>query len=205
MNIALVGDSHTQVVWPLLASLLESMGHRIVLQRSQPGWDVKSYQKEGILGGQLAAVHPDLVIYGLGGNNFELSDAYNARIAYIRSITPNALLWVGPAHAKDPSVAHRHDWTADYLKSNVSPFLDIRPYTQTGHRSDGVHFEPATYRNWARIVADKVAGLGGAIRCTGKSNRLPAKSTKTHRDRLLYWAVAGITVGAIAFAALRRH
>lgn len=203
MNIALVGDSHTQVVWPLLASMLESQGHHIVLQRSQPGWDVKSYQKEGILGGQLASSRPDLVIYGLGGNNFELSDAYGARVAYIRSVTPRDFLWVGPAHAKDASVATRHDWTADYLKSNVSSFLDMRPYTQTGHRSDGVHFEPATYRNWARIVADKVAGMD-RVKGVGKS-RLPAKSPKTHRDRLLYWAVAGITIGALAFTAIRKH
>jgi hypothetical protein len=214
MKIALVGDSHTQVVWPLLSTLLQSAGHKIVLQRSQPGWDVRSYQTENALSGQLYNAKPDIVVFGLGGNNFELNNSYENRIAWVIQAAKNAgartVLWVGPATAKDKNASTRHEWTANFIANQAGnygfSFLDTRPFTLSGHREDGVHFTSTVYRDWAQRVKSALLAL---IDAQGNDQPLtrpqPATPPANSPRRLLAFATAGILIGGVVALFLRSH
>ena len=216
MRIALVGDSHTQVVWPALKKLLSATGYVVCLQEANPGWDVKSYQEKMNLPQKLASCNPDVVVYGLGGNNFELtSDAYSRRIAWAIDAARNAgakrILWVGPATAKRADVNDRHQKTADILASILPSyhveFLDTRPFTLSGQRSDGVHFDSATYQRWAQRIADALANApeaspgrfvpSGGPRDGGKPAKAPKGSQTPSR-----WLWVGGGLGLLALAAL---
>ena len=115
MRIALIGDSQGQGLWPHLSKLLAAAGHTVVLSRGIPGWGIPAYKKEGKLGAQLRAAAPELVVYSLGGNNYEFNPSkYADQVAWALAQIPQSaeVLWLGPAHATRADVAERHDRTA---------------------------------------------------------------------------------------------
>lgn len=162
MRYALIGDSHTQVLWPLVSATLKKAGHEVVLTRAQPGWSAASYQKEGKLPAQLAAARPDVVVFNVANNNQDRdASRYGARVAWAvdaaRAAGARSIFWQGPTHATRADVAAYHDATAamepELVARTGASWVDSRPFTQTGHR-DGVHFDNATYRAWAAAIAE---------------------------------------------------
>lgn len=172
VRVALVGDSHAQVVWSLFKARLGDLG-TVVFSRAEPGWEIRSYQQDGKLADQIQEARPDVVVFGVGGNNFELTaSAYVKRLEWAVETARKAgarwILWVGPATALPDDVAARHEATAALQQALLPPlgvtWIDARPWTRTGHQDDGVHFKTATYTTWAESVLAKLRDVvyGGA-------------------------------------------
>lgn len=167
MRIALVGDSHAQALWPRLKAGLEAAGHAVVLSEANPGWSEAKYVSSGNIQTKLHGARPDLVVFELGGNNQKLTaESYkNDAMALVQAAkaTGASILWFGPPVAdagKASSTSQRHETTAN-LQSNLLPglgvsWVDSRPFTRSGHRSDGVHFDAGGYTAWAKAMLPHV-------------------------------------------------
>ena len=159
MRIALIGDSQSEVLWPLVRKAMPQ--HEFVLVRTQRGWESWHYKKEGKLEQELAAAKPDLVVIELGGNNFFVTEEkYKPNVDWIlnaaRQANAKRILWVGPATATKSPNKENKEWTQAFLKRYLSTQPDVAwfdsfPYTHTGH-VDGVHFSMKTYKPWAEAL-----------------------------------------------------
>ena len=159
---ALIGDSHTQVVFPFLEDILMQQGNQVVVSKPMAGWTMKKHLQDG-LSYLISNAKPDVLLISLGGNNQNLSNSYMESINAIMQIAKEnnikEVIWVSPAWAIRDDVQIRHEWTSNFLKANLPKrvrFIDIRPITKDGHRSDGVHFTREKYREWANYVAQKI-------------------------------------------------
>ena len=166
MKVYLIGDSHSQITFPMLASVLMAEGHMVVGQVSKPGWASYSFTGDPSAIGAIDVAAPDVVIVALGGNNSRLSESYKDDVMDFLNLVgyPNRrVIWIGPAVSLREDVERRHAWTTDYLKSNLPsdvPFIDGRKYTETGHRDDLVHFTREAYQNWVnRMEGEVLAAL----------------------------------------------
>ena len=173
-RVALVGDSHAQVLWPALTASLRAAGHTVVLSLAKPGWSEARYVKDGIAA-KIRAASPDAVVFGLGGNNRESGAAYSATVRALLS-TPARVIWIGPAVATKEPFARYHAATAALQAAVLPPlgvtWIDSAPYTRDGHRADGVHF--TSYRAWAEgVTPDVLAAVVGASAGT-PARRSPA-------------------------------
>ena len=199
MRIALVGDSHSQALWPRLRAGLEAAGHTVVLSEANPGWSEAKYVSSGNLQTKLQGARPDLVVFELGGNNQKLSEATyrNDVTALVQAAkaTGASVLWFGPPVAdatRAPSTSQRHETTAN-LQSSLLPGLDVswvdsRPFTRSGHRSDGVHFDAGGYTAWAKAMLPHVL------------------HAKAQHMALLWAAVGGVSLLGLALVlALKRR
>lgn len=162
MKIALIGDSHTQVTFDLLIPILEQAGHVIVGRVSNAGWSTKSYNDNPSNIQNAIVGDPDIIIVSLGGNNFTLSEQYGQIIQqFLNSIGyPNKrVVWIGPFVALREDVDVRHKWTTDWLAKNLPkdiPFIDTRPISKTGHRSDDVHFTNVAYKGIVDALKNQI-------------------------------------------------
>ena len=166
-RIALIGDSHSQALWPRLRPALEAAGYTVVLQEANPGWSEATYLQKGGLGERIRAARPDLVVFELGGNNQKM-DATNYRkdaeaLVLLAQQAGASVLWFGPPASdpvRAPETARRHAATTRLQNGLLTRlgvyWVDSRPFTQTGQRDDGVHFNAAGYANWARAMAPYV-------------------------------------------------
>lgn len=165
MRVAFIGDSHSQVTFPLLRKELEQDGHAVVYEQSKPGWGVKSYLKQGLP--QLAQAKPEKVVLSLGGNNQNLSASYGDEVQNLLGLLRQAgakdVLWVGPLKsdpAVAPSTARRHDWTRAWLQSNLgglgATFLDTYGVTDLVGSRDGVHLTRGKYQEMVAALAGDV-------------------------------------------------
>jgi lysophospholipase L1-like esterase len=167
-TLALIGDSHTQALWPRVSKALAPSGYTVVLQEAQPGWSEASFRsKKSDLPARLVDARPEVVVIELGGNAQKVGDAYAEDVRWLVSAAKDAgaqrILWYGPATSVasiNQDAATRHERTAEAQKT-LLPALgvewhDSRPLTLTDQRSDGVHFTNAGYDRWA---ADIVASV----------------------------------------------
>lgn len=158
-RVALIGESHEQVLWPLLAPKLRAAGHEVVYQVANPGWSEARFLKDGDLAARLSAARPDVVIFGLGGNNRQAGTAYTSTVKRLLALaSPARVVWIGvPVAVKAPFDRYHAD-TANEQAATLPglgvTWIDSRPYTRAGHRADGVHF--TSYRAWAD-------GIGPAV------------------------------------------
>jgi len=170
-RVALIGESHEQVLWPLLASKLRAAGHQIVYQVANPGWSEARFLKDGDLASHLASARPDVVIFGLGGNNRQAGADYTASVKRLLALaSPARVVWIGvPVAVKAPFDRYHADTAA--LQAAIMPglgvtWIDSAPYTRAGQRGDGVHF--TSYRAWADGIApavlSAVSGSGSIAR-----------------------------------------
>ena len=186
MRIALVGDSHSQAVFPILSKLLRERGDDIVLQISKPGWDIVSFKKEGKLESSLIEANPDMVIFSLGGNNQILSERYNDELDWITGIARKAnenvnIIYVGPAKSLRIDVERRHQFTNNmirrYCNEHNIKFIDVYPITMSGHRDDKVHFNSDTYKKWATYVFNQL----NSVISEENNTTIVAKKRKTKK------------------------
>ena len=180
MKILLVGDSHTQMTFPILKPKLENAGFEVVGMVSNAGWGVKSYLKSFSQIESGLASNPDVVFISLGGNNHDLSSNYWQTVQSFLSklgYPGRRVVWFGPLSSdteKASSTAARHEWTADYLRQNLPsdiPFLDSRPHTLTGHRGDGVHFPRSGYQTLMDTMEKAI------LKSVTKRSLVPKKAT----------------------------
>jgi lysophospholipase L1-like esterase len=165
MKIALIGDSHTQVTFPILREKLTNDGHDVVEMVSNAGWSEDTYLSNPYEIYRITDKKPDTIIVALGGNNQELSDdkyeyTVNALLNRLGFFDGTKIIWVSPAYAKDVGVNHRHEWTTNWLLSHMKNMvvIDSRPYTQTNHRADGVHFDRVGYSTWVDGIYPQIKG-----------------------------------------------
>ena len=149
----LLGDSHAQVLGPVLQGLL------------QPKCDLSydAFSGYGTMRAATAARIPaklDLAIVVLGGNDF--GDQRDARAALVHRLqkTGAKVYWFGPAHALEPGVDKRHQEQtasqAGQLPGLGVRWYDSRPWTTGEHTPDGVHFTRQGYEAWALRIVEVV-------------------------------------------------
>lgn len=160
VRLLLVGDSHSQALWPRLAPWLESRGHTVTTL-SHPGWSESRYMDDPELWARLADFKPDGVVVELGGNNRERGTAYReliqAMVGRLEAAGPKVIWWVGPSAALLDPWKTAHEATAEQQAKLMPLFaqvrwLDSRPFTRGGQREDGVHFTRAGYDRWAAEI-----------------------------------------------------
>ena len=169
MRIALIGDSHSQALWPRIRTGLEAAGHTVVLSEANAGWSEATYLSKGNLAAKVQAARPDLVVYELGGNNMKMTDAdYKGDPTALVSLAKDvgaAVLWFGPPVSdaiRAASTATRHETTSNMQKLILPAlgvtWVDSRPFTANSpnHQKDGVHFDSTGYTNWARAMLPSI-------------------------------------------------
>lgn len=166
-RVLIVGDSHSQVLGPLLAARLRSRGARVVDVVANPGWSTARYLSEGNVASKAARAGADVVIIELGGNDWPRSlEAYAGQLGeLVRRVqrTGARVIWLGPATAtKEPWKAnHRKvaSWQSSVLPQMGVEWIDSIRHTYGGHRADGVHFTRTGYAAWADGIIDELSGL----------------------------------------------
>lgn len=162
MRYFLIGDSHSQVIFPALKTLLSALGHQVQTV-SKPGWSESKFLSDASTMQAISDAQPDAVVFALGGNNFDFSSKY---VAYINQLLNRAriagaqhIAWIGPFPSSKSDVALRHDKTRNMLSTALQSFPDvdfIDGYSLADVRSsqDGVHFDRSTYQRVAQAVFD---------------------------------------------------
>ena len=198
-NVALIGDSHTQAIWPIVSRALTGAGFTVTLQEARPGWSELTYrQKMPDLPERLKAANPDIVVIELGGNGYTKGDAYAEELRWLVQAAQDAgadrVIWYGPAttaQGASASVTARHEQAAED-QSRLLPDLgvewhDSRPLTTTDHRDDGVHFTMTGYNRWADDITSAVLA--------------PAASSVP----VGVWVAAGVALVVVAAAVAYRY
>lgn len=157
MRVLLVGDSHSQALWPRIKPYLEARGHE-VMAISNPGWSEKRYLDDPALWGAVERFRPTGVVVELGGNNRLHGDAYASLLRTfvdrLKGGGATVVWWVGPSAAVREPWRASHDATAAEQKKVIpdlpnTRWMDSRPFTDVNHRDDGVHFTRTGYDRWA--------------------------------------------------------
>jgi hypothetical protein len=194
-RVALIGESHEQILWPLLASKLRAAGHEIVYQVANPGWSEARFLKDGDLAARLSTARADVVIFGLGGNNRQSGATYTSTVKRLLAIaSPARVVWIGvPVAVKAPFDRYHADTASEQaaiLPGLGVTWIDSRPYTRSGHRADGVHF--TSYRAWAD-------GVGPAV-VSAVAGSPPLASIRVPGPLTFF---LGLTLAAVAIARWR--
>lgn len=184
-RIALIGNSQSEALWPLVRSAMPT--HEFVLVRTERGWFEYGYKNEGKVAQQLKDAKPDVVVIELGGNNYlTTAGKYQPYVDWMleaaRQSGAKRILWLGPAAAtKEPNKTNK-EWTRGFQQSYLTPqpnltWMDSFPYTQTGHR-DGVHFSAKVYKPWSEVIvaaieAEVKAATSPPLALAGLSGNLP--------------------------------
>ena len=208
MRIALIGDSHSQVIFPALSKLLKSNGNSVVLQISKPGWDILSFQKDKSINLEASIVNskPDIVVFSLGGNNQELKESYKSKLDWIINIARKSgakrIIYSGPAKSIRADVEKRHLWTSDfirrYARDNNIEFIDGYEYTKSGHNKDGVHFGSPVYRVWANAINDAINSRPDSSEITVKADlTVKPRKKKKKPNYIFYGASVSLAILAI--------
>ncbi len=160
MAAVLIGDSQAQGLKPMLTRLMP--GLRV---EARPGWSEARWASvvADVVGGA------DTVIFQLGGNNRRSGERYAQDVdALLRAAKGARVLWIGPTRALQGEVATWHERTAGMQRALLAargvPWFDSRTVTQTGQRSDGVHFTPAGYARWGEALASWVKSSSNSSR-----------------------------------------
>lgn len=138
----------------------------------------------------VAASRPDILLLQLGGNNFDLDPAsYAGKIECFVGAARNAgvrqVVWLGPLTAtSSPEKATKNAMTGKMQMETLQrlgvPWIDLRPYSLTGHR-DGVHLSREGY---TLLVERMMPELRAAM--TGESRPLvPLIPAPTQTQTLL--------------------
>lgn len=204
MRIALIGDSQSEALWPLVTKAMPQ--HEFVLVRTQRGWESVHYKKEGKLEQQLKDAKPELVVIELGGNNYFVTEpTYQPYVDWMlkaaRDSGARHILWLGPATATKSPNKENKEWTNAFQKKYIGGQSDVTwfdsfPYTQTGH-VDGVHFGMSTYKPWSVVIVDAIEAA--TAKAKGFGLALPGGKAVT-------WGITGLLVaGLLGFVYMKRR
>lgn len=160
----MIGDSHSQIVFPLIKDHLPFEYLDII---SNPGWGVKRFMSEGI---PQALPPADVCIVALGGNNMDMNEnSYLATVNEFLEVLKSKykrIVWIGPYFSTDESVNTRHAKTNLFLKLNLPITIGYIETYNLGrdipHR-DGVHYNRDGYENLIAQYFSKLKALTTGI------------------------------------------
>ena len=161
----MIGDSHSQIVFPLLTGLLNLNFLEII---SEPGWGVKKFMSKGIPQDLPSA---DICIVALGGNNFDMNNLsyMNTVDEFLDVLKPKfkRIVWIGPYFSTREDVDHRHAVTNLFLKLHLPISVGyIETYKlgrEIAHR-DGVHYTRDGYKKLIDLYIKKLRGLALGVK-----------------------------------------
>lgn len=212
LRVAYIGDSQGEALFPRLEKrLAQALGIggtkktlTTVLSRAQRGWSERNYQTDNTLPAQLAEARPDVVVIGLGGNNSVKDTArYLATVRWVLDAAREAgaaqIIWLGPAAATKEPFKGNKEWTraAQTTALSAEPdvvWVDMFPFTGTGHSTDGVHFVMSHYDKWATQLAKSLSSVFSKATASRSPNK--EESTDDGGNRGV-WAAVGISVLAL--------
>ena len=177
-RVFIVGDSHVQMLGPLLTRQLRSDGFDVIGYEARPGWSSLRYQRAGDLAELLEANgSPEVVVVSLGGNDIPASrERYRAHLEWVvsqaRAAGAQKIVWLGPATSDTDAseraavVGARHEqnaeWQAELLPTLGVRWIDSRPCTNAHHGRDGIHFTRTGYDCWTHGVLPHVEATASA-------------------------------------------
>ena len=155
----MVGDSHSQIVFPALKEMLEV---NVLESVSKPGWGVKKFLNDYDLSTLPKA---DVYIIALGGNNQDMNvlsyighvDSFLGKIGQKTS----KIVWISPFQADNVSVDDRHRETFRFLEQGLPfdvKYLDVYSSSAVVPTKDSmkVHYNRADYYDFARKIAPSI-------------------------------------------------
>jgi len=157
-KLAMIGDSHSVTHFKYLQPILEEAGFKVDYYKPKSGWSARAFITREDVNINDMPRNIDVAVVALGGNNHEMSDEqYHARLdTFIERLQQNGvkkIVWLGPMYSLPdvaPKVAERHDWTRESQRRYFAPskwfWIDMYPYSQEGHVSDGYHFNSSQYK-----------------------------------------------------------
>ncbi len=172
-SVYILGDSHTQVLGPLLRSRLIGRKLNTITFESFSGQPTASAHKKALI-----PVDQDVVVLVLGGNDRgDQTVARKSLIADVRLRNPKAkILWFGPFDSREFSVGERHDEQAEAQRAQLPDlgvqWVDTRPFSRSGHTADKVHFTGNGYTEISEsmlpdikraLASDESVGLFGLL------------------------------------------
>ena len=156
MKAVLIGDSHSQIVFPRLK---QQLGFEVLVEESRPGWGVKRFLSSGLVG-QLP--QSDVVFVALGGNNQNLTDSYRQEVkSFLNAIQKSSqkVIWIGPYYSTESSVQRRHKWTNELLLTMLSGstlYIPMMSLSKNFIPRDGVHYSAQDYSRMVEMISRKV-------------------------------------------------
>jgi len=197
LRVHMIGDSHMEALGPRLLDALPAARYDVTYEFHR-GYSTQRAAEA--FSGSVA----DVYVVELGGNDRGDQDMERAALVrQLRQVNPaSRIVWFGPPRAVKAPFDLYHDQQAASqglqfaaLTRNASTrfgWFDSRPWTQTGHGPDGVHFTMTAYRTWAQHMAQGI-------------------EQQIHRDNAMTWRTSVVLGGAVAFVGLllwirtRRH
>ena len=156
----MIGDSHSQIVFPLLKGILNLNFLEII---SEPGWGVKKFMSKDIPQNLPSA---DICIVALGGNNFDMSsNSYmNTVTEFLDVLKPKfkRIVWIGPYFATREDVDRRHAITNLFLKLHLPISVGYIETYKLGREIphyDGVHYKRDGYQQLVELFITKLKSL----------------------------------------------
>jgi len=168
MKAALIGDSHSTVTFEYLRPFLEENGVEVSYYKPKVGWSARAFITRDDVNIRDLPQGLDVAVIALGGNNSELDDAkYFPRLdTFIDRLKESGIkriVWLGPMYTdatKADSTAKRHDYTREaqrrYFDGKKWHWIDMYPYSQSGHSSDGIHFTRSTYEQMIESTKEEI-------------------------------------------------
>lgn len=168
MRVVLVGDSQAA---GLARPLRQLLGRDLVRVNAVSGRNTSQLVPDAL--DDANDYRADLVIVASGGNDHQVLSNPASYADLVGRLTRDLraaagrVVWWGPAHSTEPEVARRHNAAADAQRIAVpaagGTWIDSRPFTaRLEHTQDGTHFVGSAYDSWAREVAARLPGTGGA-------------------------------------------
>lgn len=177
-SVFVVGDSHVQMVGPMLTRRLARAGYRALGYEARPGWSTRRYRRADDLRALLErSGRPQIVIVSLGGNDFVSSrERYAEDLAWVvgeaKAAGARQIVWLGPATSdasaseRAASTGARHERNAELQRELLAPlgvrWIDSRPLTLAHHGRDGVHFTRTGYATWTEGVLPAICHVVSA-------------------------------------------
>lgn len=159
-KVMLIGDSHSEVTFPMIKEILTENGYNVVDSVSKIGWATYSYTKKPNTLHYGLSQNPDIIIVSLGGNNHYLKDnSYREKVFDFLNLIGyqnKKIVWISPFYATREDVQKRHLWTDEWLRSNLPrgvEYIDVLQYTPP-IAADGVHYPKSSYRQIVSYIKD---------------------------------------------------
>lgn len=155
----MIGDSHSQLVFPALKKLLDM---DVLESVSKPGWGVKKFMNSYDLDSLPPA---DVYIVALGGNNFDMNImSYIGSVdSFLGKIASKAgrIIWISPFQADNQSVEDRHVKTFEFLDQGLPrdvKYIDVYTPSVDVPTKDSmeVHYSRSDYNYFAELITPAI-------------------------------------------------